>query len=70
MINRVINLFPLWAIMLSGIAYFNADNFVSLKSIIVPLLATVMFSMGMTLTWGDFKEVIKRPLIIAIAVGV
>ena len=70
MINRVINLFPLWAIMLSGIAYFNADIFVSLKSIIVPLLATVMFSMGMTLTWGDFKEVIKRPLIIAIAVGV
>jgi len=68
MINRVIDLFPLWAIMLAVIAYFNADIFVPLKSIIVPLLATVMFSMGMTLTWRDFKEVIKKPLIIAIAV--
>jgi BASS family bile acid:Na+ symporter len=70
MINRVINLFPLWAVMLSGIAYFNADIFGSLKSIIVPLLAIVMFCMGMTLTWRDFKEVVKKPLIIAIAVGV
>ena len=68
MINRVIDLFPLWAIMLAVIAYFNADIFVPLKSIIVPLLATVMFSMGMTLIWRDFKEVIKKPLIIAIAV--
>ena len=67
-INRVINLFPLWAIMLSGIAYLNADIFISLKSIIVPLLAIVMFSMGMTLTWRDFKAVIKKPLIVAIAV--
>lgn len=68
MINRIVNLFPLWAIMFAGIAYFNADIFVSLKSLIVPLLAAVMFSMGMTLTWGDFKQVLKRPLIIAIAV--
>ncbi len=68
MINKVINLFPLWAIMLAGFAYFNTDIFVGLKSIILPLLAIVMFSMGMTLAWGDFKEVIKKPLIIAIAV--
>ncbi len=70
MINRVVNLFPLWAVLLSCIAFFNADFFASLKHIIVPLLALVMFCMGMTLTWNDFKTVINRPLIIAIAVTI
>lgn len=70
MINRVVNLFPLWAIIFSGIAYINSDIFVSFKQFIVPLLALVMFSMGMTLTWRDFKAVITKPLIIAVAVGI
>ncbi len=70
MLNRVINLFPVWAIMLSSIAYFNAEFFGAFKSSIVPLLAVVMFSMGMTLTWGDFKTVFKKPLLIAITVSI
>ncbi len=68
--TRLINLFPLWAVLLSVIAYFNADLFSNLKGIIVPLLAMVMFCMGMTLTWQDFKAVIKKPLIIAVAVSI
>ena len=68
--TRLVNLFPLWAILLSAIAFFNAEVFASFKSIIVPLLALVMFSMGMTLTWRDFKAVINRPLIIALAVSI
>jgi len=70
MLNRLVNLFPVWAIMLSAIAFFNADTFAAFKSSIVPLLAVVMFCMGMTLTWQNFKAVIKSPLIIAIAVGI
>ncbi len=70
MLNRIVNLFPLWAIMLSSIAFFNADFFSAFKSSIVPLLTIVMFSMGMTLTWADFKAVLKKPLIVAIAVAI
>jgi len=70
MLNRIVNLFPLWAIILSSIAFFNAEYFGSFKSGIVPLLALVMFCMGMTLRWQDFRAVLKRPLVIAIAVGI
>ena len=70
MITRLISLFPLWAISLAWIAYFNADFFSALKPAIIPLLGLVMFSMGMTLTWIHFKEALKHPLIIAITVVV
>lgn len=70
MINKMVVLFPLWAVLFSCIAFFNADIFISFKQAIVPLLAIVMFCMGMTLTWHDFKAVINRPLIIAIAVSI
>ena len=70
MLNRLVNLFPLWAIIFSVISFFNAESFASFKSFIVPLLALVMFTMGMTLTWNDFRDVIKKPLIVAIAVGI
>lgn len=70
MINRIVNLFPLWAVLLSGFAFFNADLFASFKSIIIPLLALVMLSMGMTLTWSDFKAVLKRPGVIAVGISI
>ena len=68
MINRLVNFFPLWAIVFSGLAMLNPNEFSALKQFIVPLLALVMFSMGMTLIWRDFKAVLEKPLIIAIAV--
>jgi len=68
MLNRIVNLFPLWAIILSSIAFLNAELFGTFKSSIVPLLAIVMFTMGMTLKWADFKAVLKKPLVISIAV--
>lgn len=70
MLSRIVNLFPLWAILFSVIAYLNADIFAALKSVIVPLLAVVMLSMGMTLTWDDFKIVLKKPLVISVAVAI
>ncbi len=70
MLNRVVNLFPLWALLFSLLAYFNVDFFANLKPTIMPLLAVVMLSMGMTLSWQDFKSVLKSPLLIFIAVAI
>ncbi|MFW5444312.1 MAG: bile acid:sodium symporter family protein [Methylococcaceae bacterium] len=70
MILRIVHLFPVWSIILSGIAFMYPELFSSYKSIIVPLLSLVMFSMGMTLTWDDFKEVIKKPFVIVCAVAI
>lgn len=57
-------LFPLWAIILSSIAYFNPAPFAELKSSIIPLLSIIMFSMGLTLTLADFKLVLSMPRLI------
>jgi len=60
------SLFPVWAILLSVIAYIVPSMFVPLKSAIIPLLAVIMFGMGMTLTANDFRRVLQRPKIIVI----
>lgn len=70
MLNRIVNLFPLWAIGLAIIAFYIPEYFVIFKSSIVPLLAVVMFCMGMTLTWQDFRAVLKSPLVIGVAVAI
>ncbi len=62
-----VNLFPLWAVLLSMVAFQNEHLFASFKTAIVPLLALVMFSMGMTLKWQDFKTIMRRPWVILLA---
>lgn len=64
MIDKITKLFPLWAILFSLIAYFYNELFADLKSAIVPLLTVVMFGMGMTLKWENFREIFKSPLVI------
>ena len=59
-----IRLFPLWAMLLSAIAYFNPAPFAELKSSIVPLLTIIMFSMGLTLSVDDFKRALLMPKLI------
>ena len=66
MIHRITSLFPLWAVLLSLSAYLWPDYFAGMKPAIVPLLGVVMFGMGMTLTWGNFAEVLQRPKVILI----
>ncbi|KZN52102.1 bile acid:sodium symporter family protein [Pseudoalteromonas luteoviolacea] len=68
MLNRVIQLFPLWALLLSAIAYVSPDSFTPFKSAIIPLLTVIMLSMGLTLTWSDFSNVIKAPKAIMLGV--
>ena len=69
MVDRITKLFPLWAIIFSILAYLANDFFSIFKSLIVPLLIVVMFGMGMTLTWDNFKRIFKSPLIILIGFG-
>lgn len=68
MIDKITRLFPVWAILLSLLAYFVPDLFAGLKPAIVPLLGLVMFGMGMTLSWVDFKSAVKKPSLIGVGV--
>lgn len=59
--QRLTTLFPLWAVLVSALAYWQPAPFASAKPLIVPLLGLVMFGMGMTLTWHSFAQVLQRP---------
>ncbi|MDT8404306.1 bile acid:sodium symporter family protein [Sulfuriflexus sp.] len=59
-------LFPLWALSLSALAYFLPAPFLAIKAAIVPLLAVIMLSMGLTLSMSDFRLVLKRPGLIGL----
>ncbi|ETX12628.1 sodium transporter [Marinomonas ushuaiensis DSM 15871] len=64
----VIQLFPVWALLLSVLAFYQPDLFVGLKTQIIPLLTIIMLAMGLTLSAADFKKVLKSSK--AVGVGV
>ena len=68
--NKLIALFPLTALLLSFVAYFYPALFADAKGAIIPLLALVMFFMGMTLTWQHFKEALKQPMLILLTISI
>ncbi|KID55083.1 bile acid:sodium symporter [Pseudoalteromonas luteoviolacea] len=68
MLNRVIQLFPLWALLLSTVAYYSPELFTPYKSAIIPVLTVIMLSMGLTLTLSDFNKVMQTPKAIALGV--
>ncbi|MAD88451.1 MAG: bile acid:sodium symporter, partial [Pseudoalteromonas sp.] len=55
-----LQLFPLWAVISSAIAYLNPSLFTGFKSSIVPLLMFIMLTMGLTLKPADFKRVVEN----------
>ncbi|KZN56181.1 hypothetical protein N474_12940 [Pseudoalteromonas luteoviolacea CPMOR-2] len=59
MLNRIIQFFPLWALLLSAIAFASPEIFAQFKFAIIPLLSVIMLSMGLTLTLADFSRVGK-----------
>ncbi|MEC4087806.1 MULTISPECIES: bile acid:sodium symporter family protein [Pseudoalteromonas] len=61
MLRFIIQLFPLWAILLSAFAFYTPEPFVALKASIIPLLAFIMLTMGLTLTPADFRHVLNQP---------
>jgi len=68
MLDKFNSLFPLWALLISIIAFFFSAPFAALAPIIVPLLAAVMFMMGLTLTEADILRVAKEPKPILVGV--
>ena len=69
MLRRAVDLFPVWAILLSGIAYAFPAPFAAAGPAITPLLGLVMLGMGLTLTADSFRVVLRRPRVVSIGVG-
>lgn len=63
-------LFPVWALIISVVAYCFPDVFTGLKSMIIPLLMLVMLGMGLTLTWRDFRQVWCYRKIVSVGVAI
>jgi Predicted Na+-dependent transporter len=61
LINSATKLFPLWAILLSTLAYLAPTLFTPLKPSLFFLLGLVMFGMGMSLKANDFLLIFKSP---------
>lgn len=68
MIARITALFPLWAVGFAALAYWQPQVFAGLARAIVPLLALVMFGMGITLSAQSFAEVARRPALVGLGV--
>jgi len=66
MIVRLTQLFPVWAVALSVVAFLQPDIFVPARGAIVPLLGIVMFGMGLTLSPVNFSEALRRPGVVAL----
>lgn len=64
MLGRLTQLFPLWAIIFSLLAWQYPELFSAYESWIVPLLSVVMFGMGLTLHLSDFSYVLQMPRLI------
>lgn len=67
-INRITRLFPVWALLFSALAWWQPQLFAGHKTAILPLLALVMFGMGLTLTLDDFARILKMPKLIVLGV--
>ena len=58
---RFTRLFPLWAVLISMIAYLRPATFLGILPHVSGLLMLVMFGMGVTLSIADFSRVMTRP---------
>lgn len=67
--ERLNRLFPVWAVLFSVIAVLWPELFTGLSGQIQPLLALIMFAMGLTLSKDDFLRVVRAPMVIGIGVG-
>jgi len=69
MLDRLTRLFPLWAVLLSVIAYLTPSSFSAIAPHVTVLLALVMLTMGVTLSFDDFKRVFTRPAPVIAGIG-
>ncbi|MFA7037118.1 MAG: bile acid:sodium symporter family protein [Methanosarcina sp.] len=64
MLKKFTSLFPLWAVLLSAVAYLYPEYFAPHNNLIVPFLSLIMLGMGVTLSVDSFLEVLKRPHVV------
>jgi len=67
-LSTVTKFFPVWAILASVVAFYFPNIFVDFKFMIIPLLMVIMFVMGLTLEFAEFKEITKKPFIVLLGV--
>ncbi|KDN95162.1 bile acid:sodium symporter family protein [Hydrogenovibrio marinus] len=70
MLNLTTRLFPLWVLLACFWAYQQPDEFTALRPWITPLLALIMFSMGLTLHWQDFQRVLSEKRVVMLGVAI
>lgn len=69
MVSRFNTFFPVWALLVALVAFYFRQQFAGLEPAIVPLLALVMFMMGLTLSGDDFSRIKSdpRPVLVGVA---
>ncbi len=63
-LKKFTSLFPLWAVLLSAVAYIYPEYFAPHQGLIVPFLSLIMLGMGVTLSVDSFLAVLKRPYVV------
>lgn len=63
-LKKFTSLFPLWAVILSAVAYVYPEYFAPHQGLIVPFLSLIMLGMGVTLSVDSFLAVLKRPSVV------
>lgn len=61
MLSAITRLFPLWALLLSVLAYYTPTHFTGIGPWVTTLLMLIMLGMGVHLKIDDFKRVLSRP---------
>ncbi|SPJ35351.1 bile acid:sodium symporter family protein [Kushneria phyllosphaerae] len=69
MFEQINRFFPLWALGAALLAALFPDTLVSFKAWVPPLLALIMFTMGLTLSRHDFARVARSPRAVMIGIG-
>ncbi|WP_438764415.1 bile acid:sodium symporter family protein [Kushneria sp. TE3] len=69
MFEQINRFFPLWALGAALLAALFPDSLVSLKDWVPPLLALIMFTMGLTLSRHDFARVARAPRAVMIGIA-
>ena len=67
--SRLTKLFPILAIAVAATGALRPDSFVAAQFMIIPLLASIMFIMGLTLTRDDAQRIARDPRPVAVGVA-
>lgn len=68
LISKATNLFWLWTLLGVGWAWLIPEHFIWFAPFISPGLGVIMLGMGLTLSFDDFRSVLKQPKAIGIGV--